>query len=173
MSNFTQKLIDELLQVATVTPVVNEIELHAMNPNLKLVPYCLDKGIRVISWSTLGSERHDGGQNSILTNEVFTEMAKRNNCGVGVISLSWAVQRGITVIPKSSKAHRIEENIKLVKLSDEDMEILNQAYLKIGKMRLSDTIPGIQYEMPGGKKTIMGWTKQEFGWEDEDGNWLC
>ncbi len=23
-----------------------------------------------------------------------------------------------------------------------------------------------------GKKTVMGWTMQDFGWEDEEGNWL-
>jgi glycerol 2-dehydrogenase (NADP+) len=173
VSNFTQKTLETLLEGASLVPVVNEVELHALNPNLKLVPYCLAKGIRVMSWSTLGSERYDGAENPILTNGLFTDIAKKHGCSTALVSLSWAVQRGVVVIPKSSKLHRIEENIKLVSLDETDVEALNQAHTKLGRIRLSDTIPGIQYVLPGGKKTIMGWTKAEFGWEDEEGNWLC
>ena len=68
---------------------------------------------------------------------------------------------------------RIEDNIKLVELSEEEMEEFNTAEKRVGRMRLSDTIPGIQYKMPDGRNTIMGWTKVEFGWEDEGGGWLC
>ena len=50
VNNFTQKLLETLLEAATIVPVVNQIELHALNPNLKLVPYCQSKGIQVISW---------------------------------------------------------------------------------------------------------------------------
>lgn len=51
VSNFAQKTLDELLQVAKTVPAVNQIELHALNPNLKLVPYCQEKGIVVMSWA--------------------------------------------------------------------------------------------------------------------------
>jgi glycerol 2-dehydrogenase (NADP+) len=50
VSNFTQKTLEKLLENATIVPVVNQVELHAFNPNLKLVPYCQSKGIHVISW---------------------------------------------------------------------------------------------------------------------------
>lgn len=50
VSNFTQKLLDELIASATVIPAINQVELHALNPNLKLVPYCESKGIHVVSW---------------------------------------------------------------------------------------------------------------------------
>lgn len=173
VSNFTQKTLERLLEGASLVPVVNEVELHALNPNLKLVPYCLAKGIRVMSWSTLGSERYDGEKNPILTNGLFTDIAEKHGCSAPLVSLSWVVQRGVVVIPKSSKLHRIEENIKLLTLDETEVEALNQAHTKLGRIRLSDTIPGIQYVLPGGKKTIMGWTKAEFGWEDEEGNWLC
>lgn len=50
VSNFTQKTLDVLLSEAEMVPVVNQVELHAFNPNLKLVPYCQEKGIQVMSW---------------------------------------------------------------------------------------------------------------------------
>lgn len=50
VSNFTQKTLETLLASATIVPAVNQVELHAFNPNLKLVPYCQSKGICVMSW---------------------------------------------------------------------------------------------------------------------------
>ena len=171
VSNFTQKTLGKLLEGAKIVPAANEIELHALNPAQKLVPYCQDKGIQVISWSTMGSERLETGKNPILTDKLFTDIAEKHSCSAGVVSLSWAVQRGITVIPKSSKNSRIESNIGLVKLDESDMDKLNHATDSIEKIRLSEIIPGLKYEL-NGKDTILGWSKADFGWEDEDGNWL-
>lgn len=50
VSNFTQKTLEEILAEATVVPAVNQIELHALNPGHKLVPYCQSKGIHVMGW---------------------------------------------------------------------------------------------------------------------------
>lgn len=50
VSNFTQKTLETLLESASTVPAVNQIELHALNPNLKLVPYCQSKGIHPMSW---------------------------------------------------------------------------------------------------------------------------
>jgi glycerol 2-dehydrogenase (NADP+) len=50
VSNFTQKTLEKLLATCKVVPAVNQVELHVMNPNLKLVPYCEAKGIHVTSW---------------------------------------------------------------------------------------------------------------------------
>lgn len=50
VSNFTQKTLGELLASATVIPAVNQVELHAFNLCLQLVPYCKAKGIHVMSW---------------------------------------------------------------------------------------------------------------------------
>ncbi|KAF2096103.1 Aldo/keto reductase [Rhizodiscina lignyota] len=171
VSNYTQKLLTSLLQEVSIVPAINQVELHALNPNLKLVPFCQSRGIQAMSWSTMGSERLPGEENQILHNPLFTQIAKNHDCSAAVVSLSWAVQRNIIVIPKSSSVKRIEENIRLVTLSDEEMQTINQAHEKIFKLRLSNTIPGMQYKL-NGKDTILGWSYQDFGWEDEHGNWL-
>lgn len=48
--NFSQLVLDELLEHAATIPAVNQVELHALNPCAKLVPYCQDKGIHVMGW---------------------------------------------------------------------------------------------------------------------------
>lgn len=50
VSNFTQKTLGTLLETAAVVPAINQIECHALNPCLKLVPYCQSKGIHVVGW---------------------------------------------------------------------------------------------------------------------------
>ncbi|RYP39901.1 hypothetical protein DL767_002020 [Monosporascus sp. MG133] len=169
VSNFAQKTLDTLLESATIVPAVNQIELHALYPNLKLVPYCQSKGIHVMAWRTVGGTGQDN--NVLLTHPLFTEIAKAHDCSAGVVSLSWAVQRGTTVIPKSSNKSRIEENIRLVTLSDDEMAKINSAHETIMKFRLADHIPVLQAEIDG-EKTLMGWSTVDFGWDDEQGNWL-
>lgn len=87
------------------------------------------------------------------------------------MSLSWAVQRGITVIPKSSSEKRIAENIKLVTLSDEEIDTINKAQDTIKKYRIAEGIQSLKGEVDG-KLALSGWTMEDFGWEDAEGNWL-
>lgn len=51
VSNFSRVTLGRLLDGGVrVVPAVNQVELHARNPNLELVPYCRSKGIHVMSW---------------------------------------------------------------------------------------------------------------------------
>ncbi|EFQ31134.1 aldo/keto reductase [Colletotrichum graminicola M1.001] len=170
VSNFMPKVMDELLAEAKIVPAINQVELHAFNPNLNLVPYCQEKGIVVTSWSTLGGS--SAAQNEILTHELFTSIAKAHDVSTGVVSLSWAVQRGIAVIPKSANKARIEENIRLVTLTDEEMRKINEAHKTIKRERLSNNIASQHMEIDG-KMTQQGWTYVDMGYEDENGNWLA
>lgn len=120
--------------------------------------------------STLGG----GGGNTkdiILEHQLFTDIAKAHGCSAGVVSLSWAVQRGINVIPKSARLHRIEENINLVTLTEDEMKAINDAHQTIKSHRLAKDIKS-QWMERDGKPTLQLWDYQEFGWEDEQGNWL-
>jgi glycerol 2-dehydrogenase (NADP+) len=107
----------------------------------------------------------------ILSHPLFTDIAAAHGIPAGVVSLSWAFQRGIIVIPKSSSTARIDSNIRLVRLTDTEMEAINNAENTIGRIRLADNIPAMQKEFRG-RKTVMGWTAEDYGWEDSEGNWL-
>ncbi|KAL3459056.1 putative aldo-keto reductase [Aspergillus heterothallicus] len=168
--NFTQKTLDVLLEQATIVPAVNQVELHALNPCLKLVPYCQSKGIHVMGWGTLGGDSQVA-KDHILNNKLFKSIADKYNCSTGTLSLSWAVQRGTTVIPKSSSKARIVENIKLITLDDGDVAELNEAHRRIELHRICNIHHPLWIEMDG-KRTLQGWTEVDFGWEDEEGNWL-
>ena len=112
-----------------------------------------------------------GTPNDPLVNKLFTDIAEAHSISPAIVSLSWAVQRGITVIPKSNNHDRIGDNIKLVTLTEDEMASINSAHETLGKYRIAEYIPILQHIVDG-KPTIRGWTKADLGWEDEEGNWL-
>lgn len=169
VSNFTPKTLATLLESATIVPAVNQVELHALNPNHVLVPWCKERGIQVVSWSTLGPKAD--ANNPLLHHAIFTEIAAAHNVGTAIVSLSWAVQRGVAVIPKSATPSRIEANIRLVTLSPEEMASIDNAHGVLGRLRLTDKSVNLAVTVDG-KRTILGWSNVDMGWEDEDGNWL-
>lgn len=118
----------------------------------------------------MGGER-EGEANLIHTHALFRGIAAKHDCSTGVVSLSWAVQRGITVIPKSSSNKRIAENIKLVELTRGEMAEMDNAHETITRYRVSDLIEELYVEVDG-KTTFQGWTLEELGWNDKEGNWL-
>lgn len=111
-----------------------------------------------------------GPPNTPLDHDSVKAVAEAHGCSPAVVSLSWAVQRRITVIPKSFNKSRMEENIKLITLSDREMEVLSNLHTLL-KYRIAEHIPFLQVEVDG-KQTIRGWSKADLGWEDADGNWL-
>lgn len=104
-----------------------------------------------------------GTKDKILGDKIFTDIAEAHGVSAGVVSLSWAVQRGICVIPKSASHKRIEDNIKLVTLNDEEMRVMNEAHVTLGRYSMARHIPSANAT----------WTPLDYGWEDEQGNWLC
>jgi glycerol 2-dehydrogenase (NADP+) len=111
-------------------------------------------------------------RNEVISNDIFVGLSHKYKVSVAVISLSWVVQRGISVIPKSSTTARLEQNIRLVELADEDMEIMNEAHKNIGTTRLANVSDELNKVDEAGVKKILGWTNAEIGWEDVHGTWL-
>ncbi|KAF6778712.1 hypothetical protein AHF37_01797 [Paragonimus kellicotti] len=75
--------------------------------------------------------RFENGKTNLLTEPWVTEIAKRHQKTCAQILLRYCLQRGLIVIPKSSKPHRIKENIHVFdfELSKEDMHQLNTSGL--------------------------------------------
>lgn len=111
--------------------------LPFQNPQHDLVEHCRDKGILLEAYCPLGSTN-----SPLLKDEDLLRIAKKNNVTPATILISYQVNRGIVVLPKSVTASRkscsvvprkmltlrsgITENLKTIKLSEEDMKTLNE-----------------------------------------------
>lgn len=60
-----------------------------------------------------------------MSDPVIQEIAKKNNVSAATILISYHVNRGVVVLPKTITENRIISNGQVVALSDEDMNVLN------------------------------------------------
>lgn len=116
--NFEKHHLEELEQISTVTPMVNQIEIHPYNQQLELRKYCENKNIIVESWSPL----IQGNVNDTL----IVELAEKYKKSPAQIILKWHLQNWLLPLPKSITPSRIKENRELdFVLTKEDMEKMN------------------------------------------------
>lgn len=116
--NFNPEHLDRLLQTATIIPAVNQIEHHPRLQQHELRSYCAAKGIHVESWSPIG-----GTGGNLLDDPTLAMIANKHKRSVAQIVIRWHIQLGLIVIPKSTHAERIAQNIKVFdfELDTDDM----------------------------------------------------
>ncbi|KAJ4704330.1 Aldo/keto reductase [Melia azedarach] len=123
VSNFTIKKLNKLLNFAETMPSVCQMEMHPGWRNDKMLEACKKNGIHVTAYSPLGSQ---GGGRDLIHDQTIERVAKKLNKSPGQILVKWAIQRGTSVIPKSTHPERIKENIKVFgwEIPEEDFQVL-------------------------------------------------
>ena len=127
VSNYPMMLMHDLVTQAKVQPACNQIELHAYYQRESLVNYCLSRNICVTAHTPLGG----GVLNSQtwdtpipLKDPIILEIAKNHGKSPAQVLLRSLLQRGIVILPKSVKSHRMAENKDILdfSLTAEDMK---------------------------------------------------
>ncbi|GGL51844.1 aldo/keto reductase [Sporolactobacillus putidus] len=103
VSNFGPQHLETLLQDAEVVPAVNQIEVHPLLTQVALRNYCYAKGIKVESYSPLGS-------GALLDNPDLSTIAGKYHKSVAQLLLRWNVQNDMIAIPRSAKEVHIADN---------------------------------------------------------------
>ncbi|KAH9821372.1 Aldo/keto reductase [Teratosphaeria destructans] len=130
VSNYSVKYLKELLAEAEIVPAANQIENHPLLPQQDIADFCKEKGIVIEAYSPLGSTG-----SPLFAEEGVLEVAKKHNVGPGTILISYQVNKGHVVLPKSVTPSRIEQNLKTVKLDSSDLEALEGIHKKKGLTR--------------------------------------
>ena len=115
VSNF-----EELAKISNVVPAVNQIECHPLCYPKELIDYCQSRGIQIQAYAPLA-------RGAYLDNDVMCVLGTKYGRTPAQIGLRWAVQKGISVIPKSSHPDRIQSNSQIFDftIEQEDMDILD------------------------------------------------
>ncbi|GLA87518.1 hypothetical protein AtubIFM56815_001944 [Aspergillus tubingensis] len=117
VSNFTREKIEELLKTAKITPAVNQIEAHPFLQQKDLLEWSTQKGIVIAGYSPLGNNIYNIPR--AVDEPLVIETAKKLNKTPAQVLISWAVQRGTVVLPKSVTPERIESNFQDFLLPDD------------------------------------------------------
>lgn len=122
VSNFTREHLEPLLETASETPMVNQIELHPYCRDADLVDYCKAQGMVVQAYTPFAS-----GGLGLLDDPVVSDIATGVGRSAGQVILRWHIQHGHVVLPKSSNPERLAENLALFdfELDDESMARLD------------------------------------------------
>ena len=120
VSNFEIRHLEELAKISNVVPAVNQIECHPLCYPKELIDYCQSRGIQIQAYAPLA-------RGAYLYNDVMCVLGTKYGRTPAQIGLRWAVQKGISVIPKSSHPDRIQSNSQIFDftIEQEDMDILD------------------------------------------------
>ena len=160
VSNMTVQHLQTLKKTATLwPPAVNQVELHPLHPQQELLEYARKEGIVIQAYASLGGQ--DAGKkkwtellgttmidgkkmvpcdflNADEVVELASQMTHQDDDGTegnpvtsAQLLLRWGLDRGCTLVPKTSRLQRMKENANIFdfKLSEEQVDGL-QALLR-------------------------------------------
>ena len=129
VSNFMVDHLTSLLEKADVVPAVNQIEVHSYFQQREVQALDAEHGILTQAWSPIGGITfyRDGRHGSTLEDPVIGEIAKTHGKSPAQVMLRWHLQEGRSVIPKSTKPHRIAENFDVFdfELTEDDLAAID------------------------------------------------
>jgi len=101
------------LDKTDVVPAVNQIEVHPFFQQPEVQAFGAGHGILTQAWSPIGGITfyRDGEHRSALEDPVIGGIAESHGKSPAQVMLRWGLQQGRSVIPKSTKPHRIAENL--------------------------------------------------------------
>ena len=121
ISNFGAKAYSEFVKSCEVIPAINQCETHLLLQQKPLREAMKSKKTLLQSWSPFIA-----GKGSILENPALKSIAQKYNKTPAQVVLRFLIEQGISVIPKTSKRARMQENLNVFdfSLSAQNMQIL-------------------------------------------------
>ncbi|WP_432102174.1 aldo/keto reductase [Streptomyces sp. bgisy091] len=115
VSNFMVDHLTRLLDATDVVPAVNQLEIHPYFQQRAVLDFDDAHGILDQAWSPIGGitfyPGYGDNRRSVLEDPAVTGIAEAHSKSPAQVLLRWGLQQGRSVIPKSTKRHRIAENI--------------------------------------------------------------
>ncbi|OCK74784.1 Aldo/keto reductase [Lepidopterella palustris CBS 459.81] len=126
LSNFNILKTKRILEIARIRPALNQAELHPYLPQSDLLHFFTQQGIHITAHQPLGGRpvaavNPNADRPGALSDPDIAQIASAYGKVPAQVLLSWAVQRGTSVVPKTVHVDRMVENRDLFRLSDEHM----------------------------------------------------
>jgi diketogulonate reductase-like aldo/keto reductase len=113
VSNFGTADLADLRKMAQVDPAVNQVQLSPFEYRRELIDTFEAAGVVVQSYSPLGTGRH-------LSDPTVAAVATRYGRTPAQVLIRWAIQKNLSVLPKSVDRERIADNAKVFDFALDD-----------------------------------------------------
>ena len=134
ISNFQSQLIYDLLRYAKIPPATLQIEHHPYLVQQELINLCKHEGITVTAYSSFGPASflefnmdHASKLTPLMEDNTIKTIADKYGKAPSQVLLRWATQRGLAVIPKTTRQDAMASNLTNTEfdLSEEDIATIS------------------------------------------------
>src|SRR5262245_48166103 len=126
VSNFTVALIEEAVNLATEPLVCNQIEVHPFIDQSKVIAACRRHHMAIVAYSPVARGSASG-------HKVLARIGKAHGKSAVQVSLRFLAQRGIAVIPRTTRLERLSENLAIF-----DFELARAEMAEIARLAHRD-----------------------------------
>lgn len=130
--NFSVKNLKELLAAKTtkLVPAANQVESHPLLPQDELLEFGKEHGILIEAYSPLGSLG-----SPLLKDEELQAIADKYEVSIAQLLINWGLKRNTVVLPKSVHKERVESNLKVFELKQQDFDQVTNLIKTHGEQR--------------------------------------
>ncbi|UXR71058.1 MULTISPECIES: aldo/keto reductase [unclassified Staphylococcus] len=130
ISNYDQKRFEQFLKKVDIIPAVNQVECHIQFQKWALQQKLGAHGTVMQAWSPLGQ-----GKLGIDEQPELIQLAEKYKKSPSQIVLRFLTQRGVSVIPKTKRIERLEENMSIF-----DFQLLPEEMNRIKLLDRDETL---------------------------------
>ncbi|RMY53799.1 hypothetical protein D0865_05064 [Hortaea werneckii] len=134
VANWSVPYLEALSKSWNIVPAVNQVELHPFLPQHELKRWCKEKGILLEAYSPLGSSGAP-----LQSDPAIQALATKYSVQPATILISYHVNQGVVVLPKSVTEARITQNRHVIKFEEEDLVMLDSLASQEGKAKRLNT----------------------------------
>ena len=134
VANFNSNNLEKLRAIAKIKVEMNQVELHPHLVQQDLVDYCKKHDVLMTAYSPLGSkdrasQMKKDDEPDLFELEAVKFIAEKHAKTPAQILIAYGLNRGISVIPKSTNTGRIKQNLEAdkINLSSEEVAQISQA----------------------------------------------
>ena len=142
VSNFQEARFFDFHHYVDIKPMVNQLQCNALIQQRGIEPLLAETGCTMMAWGPLGGQGVDG----IVKSPLLAEIGARYGKSASQVALRWLTQRGIVAIPKSTHRERMQQNIDIFEVRDQeganiakDFELTDTEMQQIATMNQHDT----------------------------------
>ncbi|KAI1808245.1 NADP-dependent oxidoreductase domain-containing protein [Daldinia bambusicola] len=152
LSNFNILKTKRVLGIAKIIPAAIQVEIHPYLPQHQLHKLTIQHDILIIAHQPLGGRpislvRGNPCEPFPTEDPKIIDIATQCNMTPAQVCLSWAVQRGIAVVPKSVNKEHMIQNLHLKRLPGDLFAAVDRLSLERGALRFLDPSRHIGFDI--------------------------
>lgn len=127
VSNFRICDLQEILKIAKIKPVVNQIECNPCLLQPKLRQFCIDKDIQIVCYASVTPLVRKTTESEPFLS-ALSKLSNKYGKSKGQILIRWSLQHGNAVVATSTKLDRNQSNLDVFdfELQPEELELIDE-----------------------------------------------